>query len=133
MLSLLYTDNPLQYEQYKTDYELWLKRISQGLEHDQSSKPKIAKGFIFGMPDFIQGEELYKSITERHSVIAKLFGTDNIGGNRPNINNLCHTFGKPKHMKSEVFNARQYAIINLERAYLGMVSQEIEKLRRMFR
>ena len=32
------------------------------------------------MPDHIQGEHLYKSITERHSLIADLFGTDDIGG-----------------------------------------------------
>tara|TARA_R110000850_G_C9986519_1_gene466536 strand:+ start:1554 stop:3038 length:1485 start_codon:yes stop_codon:yes gene_type:complete len=66
--------------QYKADYELWLKRTSQGLEFEQPRKPKIAKGFIEGMPDHIQGEHLYKSITERHSLIADLFGTDDIGG-----------------------------------------------------
>lgn len=72
--------NKLTMDQYKAAYELWLKRTSQGLEYEQPRKPKIAKGFIFGMPDFIQGEDLYKSITERHSAIADLFGTDNIGG-----------------------------------------------------
>lgn len=72
--------NKLTMEQYNASYELWLKRTSQGLEHEKPSKPKIAKGFIDGMPDFIQGEQLYKSITERHSLIADLFGTDNIGG-----------------------------------------------------
>lgn len=66
--------------EYKTDYELWLKRTSQGLAFEQPVKPKIAKGFIDGMPDHIQGEDLYNSIKERHSLIADLFGTDNIGG-----------------------------------------------------
>jgi hypothetical protein len=72
--------NKLTMDQYKAAYELWLKRTSQGLEYEQPKKPKVAKGFIFGMPDFIQGEELYKSITERHAEIADLFGSENIGG-----------------------------------------------------
>jgi hypothetical protein len=72
--------NKLTMDQYKAAYELWLKRTSQGLEYEQPKKPKVSKGFIFGMPDFIQGEELYKSITERHSAIADLFGSENIGG-----------------------------------------------------
>ncbi len=72
--------NKLTMDQYNAAYELWLKRTSQGLEFEQPKKPKIAKGFIFGMPDFIQGEELYKSITESHGAIADLFGSENIGG-----------------------------------------------------
>jgi len=72
--------NKLTMVQYNAAYELWLKRTSQGLEFEQPVKPKVAKGFIDGMPDFIQGEDLYKSITERHSLIADLFGTDSIGG-----------------------------------------------------
>ena len=72
--------NKLIMDQYEAAYELWLKRTSQGLEFEQPTKPKVAKGFIFDMPDFIQGEDLYKSIVERHSVIADLFGSENIGG-----------------------------------------------------
>jgi hypothetical protein len=72
--------NKMIMAQYDDNYALWLKRTSQGLEFEQPRKPKIAKGFIDGMPDHIQGEDLYKSITERHSLIADLFGTDNIGG-----------------------------------------------------
>lgn len=72
--------NKITMKQYNEAYELWFKRTSQGLEFEQPVKPKIAKGFIDGMPDFIQGEDLYKSITERHSLIADLFGKDNIGG-----------------------------------------------------
>jgi len=66
--------------EYTKDYELFIKRSSKGLPHKQPLKPKIAKGFIFGMPDNVEGEHLYKSITERHSVIAGLFGTEKIGG-----------------------------------------------------
>tara|TARA_R110000765_G_scaffold74285_2_gene145575 strand:+ start:2849 stop:4318 length:1470 start_codon:yes stop_codon:yes gene_type:complete len=73
-------DNKRKMSQYNTDRELWLKRTSQGLECEQPIKPMIAKGFIDGMPDFIQGEELYKSIVERHEPIADLFGTPDIGG-----------------------------------------------------
>jgi len=51
-------------------------------------------------------------------------------GNRENINNLCFTFDKPKHMKREVFNIKRYEIINLEQAYLGFVSLQIEKIQR---
>ncbi len=72
--------NKLIMDQYAAAYELWLKRTSQGLEHEQPVKPQVAKGFIDGMPDFIQGEDLYKSIVERHSLIADLFGTESIGG-----------------------------------------------------
>tara|TARA_R110001632_G_scaffold232339_1_gene372923 strand:- start:244 stop:1716 length:1473 start_codon:yes stop_codon:yes gene_type:complete len=72
--------NKITMAQYKADYELWLKRTSQGLEFERPRKPKIAKGFIDGMPDHIQGEDLYKSITERHNLIADLFGTESIGG-----------------------------------------------------
>lgn len=72
--------NKLTMDQYKAAYELWLKRTSQGLEYEQPKKPKVSKGFIYGMPDFIQGEQLYKSITERHGAIADLFGSENIGG-----------------------------------------------------
>jgi hypothetical protein len=72
--------NKMVMAQYKENYELWIKRTSQGLEFEQPIKPKIAKGFIDGMPDHIQGEQLYKSITERHSLIADLFGHDDIGG-----------------------------------------------------
>ena len=52
-------------------------------------------------------------------------------GNRENINNLCFTFDRPKHMKREVFNIKRYEIINLEQAYLGFVSLQLERLQRM--
>jgi len=52
-------------------------------------------------------------------------------GNRENINNLCFTFDKPKYMKREVFNIKRYEIINLEQAYLGFVSVQLERLQRM--
>jgi len=72
--------NKMIMAQYGDNYDLWLKRTSQGLPFEQPRKPKVAKGFIDGMPDHIQGEDLYKSITERHSLISDLFGTENIGG-----------------------------------------------------
>lgn len=52
-------------------------------------------------------------------------------GNRENINNLCFTFDRPKHMKREVFNIKRYEIINLEQAYLGFVSLQLERLQRV--
>ena len=72
--------NKMVMAQYEENYALWLKRTSQGLSFDQPRKPNIAKGFIFGMPDFIQGEELYKAMIEKHSAISDLFGIENIGG-----------------------------------------------------
>lgn len=65
---------------YRTNYDLWLKRTRQGLEYEQPIKPNLSKGFIDGMPDNIKGCDLYNSIIERHSRIAEWFGTKNIGG-----------------------------------------------------
>ncbi len=52
-------------------------------------------------------------------------------GNRENINNLCFTFDRPKYMKRQAFYAKQMEIINLEQAYLGFVSLQLERLQRM--
>jgi hypothetical protein len=52
-------------------------------------------------------------------------------GNRPNINNLCFTFDKPKYMKWQVFQAKQQDILKLEQSYLGFVSLEVERLTRL--
>jgi hypothetical protein len=52
-------------------------------------------------------------------------------GSRPNINNLCFTFDRPKHMKRQVFYAKQMEIIKIEKLYLGFVSLQVERLSRM--
>jgi hypothetical protein len=52
-------------------------------------------------------------------------------GNRPNINNLCFTFDKPKCMKWQVFHTKLQDIIKLEQSYLGFVSLEVERLTRL--
>ena len=53
-------------------------------------------------------------------------------GNREGIYNLCFTFDKPKYMKREAFNVKRYEIINLEQAYLGFVSLQLERLQKSF-
>lgn len=72
-------------EAYKADMELFIKRSSQGLPTEQPRKPAIAKGFIWGMPDNIQGGDLLNSICKRHEPIAHLFGTEKIGVTLQNI------------------------------------------------
>lgn len=72
-------------EAYKADMELFIKRSSQGLPTEQPRKPAIAKGFIWGMPDDIQGGDLLNSICKRHEPIAHLFGTEKIGVSLQNI------------------------------------------------
>lgn len=72
-------------EAYKADMELFIKRSSQGLPTEQPRKPAIAKGFIWGMPDNIQGGDLLNSICKRHEPIAHLFGTEKIGVSLQNI------------------------------------------------
>ncbi|MGL6124682.1 MAG: hypothetical protein ACRC1W_17165 [Shewanella sp.] len=64
---------------YEADYELFIKRSSQGLPCTQPTKPKSAKGFIHGMPDGVNGGALYEAISKRHEAISHLFGTPNIG------------------------------------------------------
>ncbi len=54
----------------------------------------------------------------------------NLWGNCPNINNLCFTFDKPKHMKRQVFFAKQNEILKLEQSYIGLVTIELEKLQK---
>jgi hypothetical protein len=76
----------------------------------------------------------YQSQSER--VKSRLLRTirnkrQRLWGSRPNINNLCFTFDRPKYMKWEVFYAKQHEIIKLEQSYLGFVSQQIERLSRM--
>jgi len=67
-------------------------------------------------------DRLLRSIRKKRQVL---------WGSRPNINNLCCTFDKPKYMKREAFNVKRYEIINLEQAYLGFVSVQLERLQRM--
>ena len=52
-------------------------------------------------------------------------------GNRENVCNMSYHFDKPKHMKREAFNVKRYEIINLEQAYLGFVSIQLERLQKM--
>jgi hypothetical protein len=71
--------NKIAMSNYDEERELWVKRTSQGLKYSEPTKPKFHKGFIEGMPDHIQGEDLYNSLIERHSAIKDYIGSPNIG------------------------------------------------------
>jgi hypothetical protein len=55
----------------------------------------------------------------------------NLWGNRPNINNLCYHFDKEPYKKRMVYYSKLNKLINLEQAYLGLVSLQIERMRKM--
>ena len=77
--------------QYQKDFELFIKRSSQGLPCQQPYKPKSLQGFIEGMPDHIKGSELLEAILKRHKPIAYLFGADRIGLKLQNKDSLIMT------------------------------------------
>lgn len=52
-------------------------------------------------------------------------------GNHPNVYNLCKHLDKPKYMKRKTFYSKLNKIVNLERAYIGIVSVQIDRLRKM--
>lgn len=72
-------DNKAIIAQYKEDTARYLMRAGQRLPAKRPIKPKLAHGFIEGMPNHINGADLLNAILERHSLIADLFGTDRIG------------------------------------------------------
>ena len=72
-------DNKAIIAQYKEELTRFIMRSSQRLPAKRPIKPKLAHGFIEGMPDHINGADLLDAISQRHSAIADLLGTDRIG------------------------------------------------------
>lgn len=63
----------------KLAYEKWQARYAAYHHLEHFEKPKSLKGFIEGMPDNIQGEDVYQAIAERHAPVAHHFGSQKIG------------------------------------------------------
>jgi len=57
----------------------------------------------------------------------------NLWGNRPNINNLCFHFDREPYKRRVVYYSKLNKLINLEQAYLGAVSAQIERMRKIAR
>jgi hypothetical protein len=64
---------------WKEDIRQYTLRKAQAIRVGRLEMPDHLKGFIEGIPEGINGEELVKAIKHKHSLIAEKFGTKNIG------------------------------------------------------
>ena len=66
-------------QEYTTAMITFIQRSSKGLPAKEPIKGTVAKGFIFNMPDHINGSELVEAILSRHESIRGLMNTPDIG------------------------------------------------------
>ena len=64
---------------YYSKLEVYKVQRALGLKATAPYKPKLADGFIEGMPDGIEGKELLEAIKQTHQPIKHFFGTKDIG------------------------------------------------------
>lgn len=70
---------------YRDDYNQFIIQKNKGLYARPPVKPQLARGFITGIPEHTNGNDLLNAILERHSPISGLLGTKNIGTKLQNI------------------------------------------------
>jgi hypothetical protein len=68
-----------QYAQYKARRAVYDESKALGLKAIPPPKNKAFNGFIEGIPDGLNGEDLLNLLLQRHEPVAHYFGTDRIG------------------------------------------------------
>jgi hypothetical protein len=68
-----------QYSKYKARRAVYDESKALGLKATKPHKLKAFEGFIEGIPDGLNGEDLLNLLLQRHAPVAHYFGTDRIG------------------------------------------------------